>query len=526
MDRFRVVFEKSGVDYPVMRKILQVKLTMDGRRVPTLSNKGAKEKEGNNNFIRSLWIYALTGVFMIPFILMKNNYMFQMSIVFGIFVFMVMLLLISDFSSVLLDLRDKNTIMSKPVSNKTISTAKIIHIGVYLFFITAALAGIPLIVSLVAHGIFFFLIFLVEIIFADVFVVAFTALIYLLVLRVFDGEKLKDVINYVQVAMILVITVGYQLVGQLFSFRLADITFTQAWWQFLLLPVWFGAPFEVFLKGSTESSYLVLSGLAVAVPLISIMLYIRLMPAFERNLQKLNGSSGKKKRQIKIPDKIVKAFCPGKQERTFFRFTSDIMRSEREFKLKVYPSLGLSMAFPLIFLFKEYFTWTAGFQENSKAYFYLYFCALQIPTMIHMIKYSANYKGAWIYKAAPIKDMAPVYKGTIKALLIRIFLPVYLFDAIIFICVFGPGVIPNLVVILLNILLFTPICYKMLRPELPFSEIYSVEPGAGVLMFLPCLVLAVLGGIHFLCTLVWFGVYIDMAVIAAASIILWRKAFK
>jgi len=40
LDKFQNFFRKMGVDYPVMRKILQVKLTMDNRRVPTVFSNG------------------------------------------------------------------------------------------------------------------------------------------------------------------------------------------------------------------------------------------------------------------------------------------------------------------------------------------------------------------------------------------------------------------------------------------------------------------------------------------------------
>ena len=39
LDRFEKVFTSFGVDYPIMRKILQVKLIMDRRRVPTIFHK-------------------------------------------------------------------------------------------------------------------------------------------------------------------------------------------------------------------------------------------------------------------------------------------------------------------------------------------------------------------------------------------------------------------------------------------------------------------------------------------------------
>ena len=70
LDIFKGLFQKLGIDYPVMRRILQIKLTLDGRRASTVLNNSNKEKkEENNNFIKSLGMYLLLGLVLIPFIL-------------------------------------------------------------------------------------------------------------------------------------------------------------------------------------------------------------------------------------------------------------------------------------------------------------------------------------------------------------------------------------------------------------------------------------------------------------------------
>ena len=55
LDRFEKVFTTFGVDYHIMRKILQVKLTMDGRRVPTIfsqnNSKSEKQQKDKNHYI-------------------------------------------------------------------------------------------------------------------------------------------------------------------------------------------------------------------------------------------------------------------------------------------------------------------------------------------------------------------------------------------------------------------------------------------------------------------------------------------
>ncbi|WHT48787.1 hypothetical protein QNH10_03305 [Sporosarcina thermotolerans] len=67
LSKFKWIFVKIGIDYRAMETILRMKLTMDGRRTPTIFN-GQKKKEGNQ-FLKSLWIYGLYGLMIIPFML-------------------------------------------------------------------------------------------------------------------------------------------------------------------------------------------------------------------------------------------------------------------------------------------------------------------------------------------------------------------------------------------------------------------------------------------------------------------------
>jgi ABC-2 type transport system permease protein len=44
-DRFKGLFLKIGIDYSVLRTILQVKLTMDQRKLPTIFSQSNQRKE-------------------------------------------------------------------------------------------------------------------------------------------------------------------------------------------------------------------------------------------------------------------------------------------------------------------------------------------------------------------------------------------------------------------------------------------------------------------------------------------------
>lgn len=524
LDNFEWFFNKLGVDYQNMRRILQLKLVMDSRRVPTILGSSKKADEEGNSFIKSLWIYSLMSLVVVPFVYMKLNYMLQMSIVFGILMFMIMTSLISDFSGVLLDIRDKNIILSKPVENKTLSMAKTIHVLIYLFLITISLAIIPLVTALLRQGILFFILFLLEIIFMDLFIVALTALLYLLILKFFDGEKLKDIINYVQIGLSIAIAVGYQFIGRLFNFIHFKVIFCPKWWQYFIIPTWFAAPFELVLHHSRNIYFVIFTILGIIVPVISIISYIKLMPSFERNLQKLNNSNGKtKKGKNRIFKFVSNIICPNKEDRVFFRFALDMFNNERQFKLRVYPSLALSAIFPFIFILNDLRGSSIHAVVSSKSYFNIYFCALFIPTVIMMIKYSESYKGAWIYGTVPIKDFTSTIKSFIKAFVIRLLIPIYLFDSIIFTFVFGFRIVPDLVIVFLNFILITIICSKILITGLPFSQPYGTEEKSQGVVAIPIMIIVgVLCLIHFICAPLNCGLLLYGITIFIINIIAWK----
>ena len=180
-------------------------------------------------------------------------------------------------------------ILTKPVNEKTLSMAKALHISIYIISISLALIGPSLIASLFIKGVLFFIIYFIEVILINLFSISLTVLLYFFVLRFFDGEKLKDIINYFQIALSIVMTVGYQLFGRVFNLVDLEKSINISWYHYLIPSAWFASPFELFLNNSNK--YIYLSLMSIIIPIISIGIYIKLMKSFEVNLQKLNGAT-------------------------------------------------------------------------------------------------------------------------------------------------------------------------------------------------------------------------------------------
>lgn len=202
-----------------------------------------------------------------------------------------------------------------------------------------------------------------------------------------------------------------------------------------------------------------------------------------------------------------------------------MIKNEREFKLKVYPSLGLSIIFPFIFMFNRNTSFSSI--RTGRGFITIYFCALMLPTVVMMVKYSKEYKGAWIYKVTPIINTGDIYRGTFKSLILKLICPIFILEGIIFMIIFGLRIFPDLILVFLNMMLYTVVCFKAFKKALPFSIPYATaKQSEGIIMIPIMILLGVLGLIHLLATFVTFGVYIYILIMFIIDFITWKFAFK
>ncbi|MCZ8532221.1 hypothetical protein [Psychrobacillus psychrodurans] len=528
LDRFRPAFQKLNIDYDVMRLILQLKLTMDSRRMPAIFSGSNVKKEGNQ-FLKSLWMYALFGIlFLVPFLFLGNEFLFSLTIMFSSLFVILMTSMVSDFSAVLLDIRDKNILHSKPISEKTLNAAKITHIMIYMVLLTGAFVIIPLIVSIFKFGIIFALLFLIEIILISSLAVVLTAFVYLFILRFFSGEMLKDIINYVQIFLAIGMAVSYQLVGRVFQIVNIDISYTFAWWHMLLPPFWFAAPFELILNKDFSFHIIVLSLLALVAPFLAIALYIRLMPTFERNLSKLQSDTNRrKKKNRKLQLVFAKILCRTKEERTFYKFASLMLKEERELKLKIFPLLGFAVIFPFIFLFNTLSTGSYEEMKSGNSFMVIYFALIMIPSVVQMLEYSGNYKGQWIFYAAPIKNKSIVYSATLKASIMNYFIPILTMLSVIFLWIFSFKIILDLVVVLLATIALTLVSYGIFKKgKFPFTSSHEhTQTNAFFKVFGSMFIVGLMAALHAVVLIIPYGLPVYAFILLISIFVGWKLMF-
>ncbi|ASS68651.1 MULTISPECIES: hypothetical protein [unclassified Paenibacillus] len=532
LDRFSGMFRRAGIDYPALRTIVRIKLTMDGRKPNGVleaigkSKKPSADKPEKSPFAVN-WLYVLMSLAMIPFLFL-NDSLAGMTFVFTLLMFFQGTAMIADFSSVMLDTRDRSILRTKPVDGRTLGMAKTVHIIVYLFLLTASLVALPLMAVFVFKGAAAGLVFLLEIMLVTGLDISLTAAVYYAVLRLWDGERLKDMINYIQIALAVGLMVGYQIMIRIFDFSALGAGFEPGGWWLLAPPVWFGAPFGL-LQGNGGISY-VFAACALLVPLLSVLLYVLMLPQFEQQVQKLTqgGGAGKRRSAFRPLELIGDLLIRNPRERAFYRFACAMMGKEREFKLKVYPSVGFSMVVPFIFMASQL---KAGLDSLSVVWgLMLYGTGLAIPTLLTLLSFSSRHKAAWIYSTSPMEETGAVHRGAVLASLIKLFLPVFAVAAVVFLLLFGKAFVPDLIAVFLSLLLFAVVCYRILPRKLPFSEPFPAGSSSqnGLQVFLLIVILTAFGGIHFgIRAAGWpYSVWIFSAALIGLNYVAWKYGFR
>lgn len=524
LDFFQPLFRMFRIDYPIMRKILQMKLRMDERRVPTIFQSQKKQK--GNQFLQSLGIYALFGLVTIIFIFMGENYILWTSLMFGLTMFILGTTMISDYSSVLLDVRDKVILNTKPVSMRTVNTAKVIHIAIYLILLLIAFSGIPSLVILTKHGLLFYLIYIINLVLVGFLIIALTALVYITVLRFFSGERLKDMINYVQILLSVGVFVGYQVIARVFDFVGFEFAYSFSWWHIFIPPLWFGAPFELLINQNFSGPFILLSLLALFVPIVALVIYFTLMPSFEQNLEKLLEETEKGKRERFVLSRFFSRFICTAEERKYFQFSSILISEERDFKLRVYPSLGMGLFLPFFMIFNQLTIVSFSEVAKGKMYLMIYFSNIIIAAAIHTLRYSSNYEGSWLIKATvSMEDRAPYYRAAIKAFLLKLYTPIFILISVIFIWIFSVKIIPDLITVFIIAILTSIISFIMMDDgTFPFSQPFetSQEGGSAIMMILLMFVVGVFAVIHFMITFIPHGHWYYLILVSIVTPISWR----
>ena len=474
LDLFRPLFEAFGVEYEKMRLIVNMKLTLDKRKNNSSENK--------NSLMQSVILYLIIGFVASRIIVMQLDIMTKMTVLFALIFVMLLTCFITDFSSVILDTYDRHIIGITDVKDITLNMAKIVHIVIYISIMGLSISAFSILMILMAYNIGFCLLFILCMILMDFLLIMMTSVIYYLLIKIFKGEKLKDVLNLFQIFMILVFSIMYYLITSSLSDIQINYTFSINAYDLFIPFMWFASLFCVIFYGKIQTLYIIMAILGIIVPILSIFIYIKLTPAFERNLDKLeqvsyNEKDSKSKKSF--VSKLANKICKNNEEKSFFEFIYINLSRDREFKTRVYPTLASGIIMPLVLLIVTYDR-SMSIMEYLKSlsttnnFLNIYLAVILLQNCILLLKYSKEYEASFIYDVLPISKKKNIYSAEFKVIIIKLFVPVFIIIGIPYLILFKAKFIVHLLIAFVSTIFISMGTFRANDKSLPFSEDYAV----------------------------------------------------
>jgi ABC-2 type transport system permease protein len=511
LDRIQGIYRVAGVNYEQLRAIVAVKLMMDNRR-QVMAFKKKENQEPGNAFAITLLFYSIFGIFVAIFIYNISSVMVSMIFFFSYIMVMVAMTLITDFSSILLDTSDNTIILPRPVNGRTLFIARLTHVLLYLGQLALGLSLIPSIMVGYKFGILFLFFFLIVLVLTVFTALLITNATYLLIMQFASEEKLKSVINYFQIIMAVAMMGAYQLLPRMMGrFEVEDYVFQINGWSYLIPPVWMGGALELVHYHRFDIPHIILTCLCIVVPLGGLYITNRyLTPIFNKKLSALGSVTEQpakvneeKKQKSKLLENISFCVTSNSFERAAFELVYKILGRDRKIKLKIYPAVGYILVFGLVFMIRgeDDFSTLWNNLPNTEYYFVLIYLTFMISQVaLFEIPYTDDFKASWFYSSAPVDRPGEILSGMVKAIFVKLFLPIYTAIAALILFVWGTRAIDDILFGLFNNFLILLIIATIGKRILPLT----LEPSAknqtgsflrGILMVL-CMVIP--GGLHYL----------------------------
>ncbi|MDB5197307.1 MAG: hypothetical protein JWP88_1678 [Flaviaesturariibacter sp.] len=529
------LYKSMGIHLPQLRSILHTKLTMDDRRASPLAQarRNKKSKPVSMATLGTMLLSALMGVFFLFAFAIGKDPQTQLTFYFSMFFFMLSATLISDFTSVLIDIRDTFIILPKPVNDRTFVLARLLHIFIHICKLVLPMS-LPGIIYMGIHsGIGSAILLLFLVLLVTLFAIFFINAIYILILRFTTPEKFKNIISYFQIVFAVIMYASYQVFPRLIGkFNMENFSFTTrpgiAYYPFY----WFASAWNLLHTGKGSTQTIFISLLALFVPIACLYIVVRyLAPSFNNRLAMINGSSSEtaKPTAKKIgttttntySQKLSRVFTRTAAERMGFLFTWKLMGRSRDFKMKVYPSIGYLLVYGFIMFYGKSFSLNDFSDETSKGKILIlsliYFGTLLLNMSLTQMVFSDRYKASWFYYTTPLQRPGDVILGATKAAVLKFYIPLVVLITIPALVIIGPRVLPNIILGLFNQLLIAFLTVYIGHKYFPFStpQNNNMKGGSFLRGIMLAFAMAIVGIGHF-----FLYAYLPVVILGAALSVL------
>jgi len=502
------VYRKLNVDLNQLKAVLTAKLTMDNRRPASFGgrNRGKEKKEISKATLSTMAGALFMGLIMLYTFGVGVDMVTKLSLYLSMFIFMICITLITDFTSVLIDVRDNLIILPKPISDVTFVTARLLHITIRTTMVVLPMTLPGCITAAIMQGPAIILPFILIILLMTLLGIFFINAIYILILKITTPVKFQSVIGSIQIGFVILMMAAYQLLPRMMqSSTFAKASITDIPFMQFYPPFWFAdACLLLSGKGFSPESMMSLV-LSIIIPLLSIWLVVRVFaPSFNRKLGMITGGTSEQSapvkrlegsRKISLLERLAGLLTKPGAEYAGFIFAGRMMGRSRDFKMKVYPAIGYIVVFGFMMFFQSH-SFSAALPGSSKLttplLMIIYISSMLISSAMLQLPYTDKFKASWLFFVTPISKPGLIISGAVKCVMTLFFVPLALALIVLGLVLQGPSILPNILLGCLNVLVIGSIIAYIMVKQLPFST--AQEGAAGGSTFIRSMLLLILPG--------------------------------
>lgn len=526
------MWKGMGANTDQLRAILDTKLKLDDRK-PLSFGRRQQKKNARFNSFRNMLMSGLMGVFSVFLLFSFTDPIFRLFGYYTAFLFVLTFTLITDFSTVVTDTRDKFILLPRPINDRTLFLSRMLHILIYLFRIIIPMS-LP---GWIAVGLLFgtkaVLLFPLPLLLMTFIALFLVNGCYLLILRLASPGRFQDIINTFQIVFsISVFVFYYTLQPILRKASVRDLDPHHFSWIRALPSYWLAACFSWVGVPASLPYTVQLGFVAIAFPLLSLWVTVRwLAPQFAYRIGAIDAietprpsATTKRTGKVRFYEKLANLVNKRETAKAGFIITWLQTSRSRTFKMRVYPSLVYVPVyfFYLLLMREESFAEVWASLPQSKTYLvFLYMSSFALMNAMNYVTMSDQYKAAWVYYAAPVEKPGHVMAGAFKAIWLKYFLPFISFLGAFAVWVWGPGAILDVLLATVNVSLFAVGAMYISFRVFPFSIMENMKTTGGktfVRIILTLALVGILGTGHYFATFFW---WLKLIFLVLSSILFW-----
>lgn len=490
---FQSVYLRFGADYDQVKAIVTVKLKMDQRRVvreDLVSSKSHQEKpEGTQSLAWALLGYAVLGAVVGAVVLFAPP-LLSLAILFAYFIFFTVMTFISDFSTVLLETKNNLILMPRPLTGRTVFAARLTHIALYLLRLYTVLVLAPFWMVWFRLGYLAALGFLFYSFWALALGLFMTNLLYLAVIKWSSEARLRSLIQYFQIVFSVLLMVSIQVIPRMMG-RLEGMSFTFEPWMYFLPPMWMAGATEMLYTLQFDGQHLILTVLAIGVPLWAVWGMQRLSGVFTDKLGKMDGGTKEEQAPTQTQKKgalmgfLAQKLTRAGLERSTFQMVWRVTSRDRKYKLRLYPQAAMVLVYIFIFFFQsDRFSLAAQWQALAKTHYYLwiYYLMVILGVALTFVEESDESKASWVFYATPIEQPGAIFLGTLKAILFKHVGLLFVGLSLIFLLIWPLQIVPHLLLAFALFWVRGLLKFLIGSPRLPFSREPNMQETTGQIL--------------------------------------------